>query len=199
MALADLAARAAAAPPSLGHTRLVCVDGPSGSGKTVLAERLAAGLGGCPVVHMDDLYPGWDGLAAAVPLLVAQIMEPLAAGRAATYRRYDWDAGGYAEEHTVPAADALVVEGVGCGARNPAAYACLLVWVEAPHAVRLARGLARDGEAYRPHWQRWAVQEEALFADERTRERADVRVDGAPVAPHDPASQVVLLPERPEA
>ena len=54
----------------------------------------------------------------------------------------------------------------------------LRVWVEAPPQVRLARGLARDGEAERPHWERWMRDEAEHFARERTAERADVRLDG---------------------
>ena len=44
--------------------------------------------------------------------------------------------------------------------------------------LRLARGLARDGEALRDEWLRWAEREQAHFAADRTRERADVLVDG---------------------
>jgi hypothetical protein len=51
------------------------------------------------------------------------------------------------------------------------------VWVEADRAVRFARGIDRDGEAYRPHWERWARQEESLFAADRTRDGADVVLD----------------------
>jgi hypothetical protein len=69
----------------------------------------------------------------------------------------------------------------------------VLLWVEAPRDVRFARGIERDGEAYRPLWERWALQEDALFAVERTRERADFRVDGAPVAGYDPTRHVRLL------
>ena len=54
----------------------------------------------------------------------------------------------------------------------------LLVWVDTPSDVRLARGLERDGEPMREHWLRWRVQEDAMFARHRTRERADVVVDG---------------------
>ena len=54
----------------------------------------------------------------------------------------------------------------------------MLVWVEAPYDVRLRRGLERDGDAFAPHWEQWAADEAALFARERTRERADVVVDG---------------------
>ena len=176
--LDDLAARVSAAGPRCGATRLVCVDGPSGSGKTVLAEGLVHALVGAPLVHMDDLYPGWDGLAAAVPLLHEWIVTPLVTGRPARYRRYDWGLGRYAEEHDLGTPPVLVIEGAGSGARVIAAHAVLLVWVDAPPAERFRRAMARDGETYRPHWERWARQEESHFAEERTRERADVEVDG---------------------
>ena len=171
----------AAAAPRCGTTHVVAVDGPSGAGKSVFAAALAARLGDPQVVHMDDLYPGWDGLAEAVPRLHDQVLAPLARGERAAYQRYDWDRGGYAEWHDVPAAPVLVVEGVGCGARACAPYLSVLVWVEAGRELRFARGMERDGETYRPHWERWAVQEEALFAAEGTRGRADlvVRTDQA--------------------
>ncbi len=41
----------------------------------------------------------------------------------------------------------------------------------------MSRGIARDGEAYRPHWERWAEQEARLYAADRTRERADLVID----------------------
>ena len=189
-----LAERVLAAPTRSGATRLVCIDGPSGSGKTTLAARLSAALGGPPVLHMDDLYPGWDGLAAAVPLLHEQVVAPLAAGRAARYRRYDWHREEFAEEHDLGIPELLIVEGAGCGARVIAERAVLLVWVEAPRDVRFRRGIARDGETYRPHWERWAHQEAAHFAAEATACRADLRVNGEPDSPHDPARELVLLP-----
>jgi hypothetical protein len=48
--------------------------------------------------------------------------------------------------------------------------------------VRLARGIARDGEDLRPEWLAWMVDEEVLFTDERTRERADLVVIGNDVS-----------------
>jgi uridine kinase len=165
-----------AAPPRAGRTRVLAVDGPSAAGKTVLAGALAAALGGVPVVHLDDFYPGWDGLADGVTRLRRWVLEPLAAGRPAGWRRYDWVAGRDAEWHPVPSAPVLVVEGCGAGARVCAPYLSLLVWVEAPADVRWRRAMARDGDAYRPYWERWRRQEDALYGEERTRERADVFV-----------------------
>ncbi|WP_425278962.1 hypothetical protein [Corynebacterium bovis] len=56
----------------------VLVDGRSGAGKTTLSGRIR----GAVVVHLDDLYPGWAGLAAA--------MSPAAPG----YRRWVWGGDG---------------------------------------------------------------------------------------------------------
>lgn len=176
--LADriLADRIRAAGPRCGATRLVCVDGPSASGKTVFAGRLAAALDHAPVVHMDDLYPGWDGLERAVPLLRDEVVAPLAAGRAARHRRYDWARGEYTSVREIGTPPVLVVEGVGAGARPIAPYAVLLVWIQVPDGERFRRAMERDGAAYRPHWERWARQERTHFAAEGTRERADVTV-----------------------
>lgn len=167
---------ALASGPRCGRTRVVAVDGPSGSGKSVTADLVAAQIasltGVLPqIVHLDDLFPGWDGLPEAVGLLDLWILQPLAAGADGQYRRYDWDAGEYAETVAVPATDWLVVEGVTAGA-HPKHLAALL-WVEADRDVRMTRGLERDGEAYRPHWERWATQEAEHFETDRTRERAD--------------------------
>jgi len=178
----DLAALALARPPRAGRTRVVAVDGPSGSGKTTLAAALLAALArrGCSaaVLHLDDVYPGWDGLAATVPLLVDGVLAPLAAGTPAGHPRWDWaaDRADLTGLVPVPAADVLVVEGAGAGSRAAAPLLSLLVWVDAAEPVRRARALARDGEGYRPHWERWAAQERALFAAEGTAARADVLV-----------------------
>lgn len=176
-----LAARVRSAVPRCGTTRLVCVDGPSGSGKTTFAGHLSAALD-CPVLHLDDVYPGWDGLADAVPLLHDGVVAPLCAGRPGAYRRWDWERSTFAGTVDVGRPPVLVVEGVSSGAQVIAAHAVLLVWVEAPRDERFRRGIARDGEAYRPHWERWAAQEDAHFAAEGTRARADVRLDGTNVA-----------------
>lgn len=162
--------------PRCGPVRVVAVDGPSGSGKTSLAAELAVELG-APVIHMDDIYPGWDGLAQAVPLVSELVLEPLAAGSRAAYRRWDWAADHWAEEVPVPSVPVLVLEGVGSSVSPAGERATVRVWVEADHDLRFARGMDRDGEAYRPHWERWARQEDALFAADGTRARADIVLD----------------------
>ncbi|WP_432573269.1 nucleoside/nucleotide kinase family protein [Kineococcus sp. SYSU DK005] len=172
-----LAARLAAAPAPVAGPRLLLVDGRSGSGKTDLGGALGSRLG-APVVHVEDLYPGWDGLAAAVGLLEREVLRPLRAGRVPHPPRWDWAAGRWGPRAPVPAAGTagtVVVEGVGAGCTPVRPE--LLVWVRAPTAVRRRRALARDGAAYAPHWRRWAAQEEELFAAHDVAAAADVVLD----------------------
>lgn len=190
MTFPELESRLRRGAPTSGETRVVCVDGHSGSGKTTFGARLSAHLE-CPTVHLDDLYPGWDGLADSTAKLVEWVLEPLSGGRPARYRRFDWNAGEYAEWVEVPKTDLLVIEGVGSGAA--AEYPAFVVWVEAPEDLRMKRGIERDGEAFRPHWERWAKQEVGIFRNARTRERADLIVNGDPDVPHDPKREFVLL------
>jgi uridine kinase len=181
-ALTWVAGQVLARAPRLGRVRLVCVDGPAGSGKTSFAGRLADRLEGetirVGVVHLDDLYDGWSGLEGSLwPRLAAQVLEPLRRGRPGRYQRYDWVAGAFADWADVPVPDVLVLEGCGAARRASVPDAVLSVWVEAPAELRLARGLERDGEAMRGEWIAWTAREAAHFGRERTRERADVRLD----------------------
>lgn len=185
-----LAARVRAVPPCLGPVRLVCVDGPAGSGKSTLAGALAARLDAdgvrAAVVHMDDLYEGWAGLAGVWDRVEEQVLRPLADGRSARYQRYDWLGDRFAEWVTLPVPDVLLLEGCGSAPRAVDGRAVLRVFVEAPAGVRLDRGLARDGEAQRGHWLAWMATEAAEFDREATRERADVVVDGTAGLPGAP-------------
>ncbi len=162
------------APPTLGRMRLLGIDGPAGSGKTTLAGQVA-GLAEAPVVRMDDLYPGWTGLFA-VDDVVLGLLEPLSRDVPGRYHRYDWATGAYAEEHVVAPTPLLVLEGVGAGNLAWASWITTLVWVEADDDLRLARGMARDGEGLREHWLAWMDDEARLFAREGTRARAHLVV-----------------------
>ncbi|KNX39338.1 hypothetical protein VV01_09250 [Luteipulveratus halotolerans] len=155
---------------------VIAVDGRAGAGKSSLAQLVAARLDDVASVHLDDLFPGWDGLAAAPALLTAQVLVPLARDEPATFRRYDWVEGAYAEAVSVPRRRFVVVEGCGCSVGIARPYADVRVWVDAAPATRMRRGLTRDGDEFGPNWQRWAEQEDALFAADRTAEHAHVVV-----------------------
>jgi len=167
--------------PTLGRARLVCIDGRAGSGKSSLGYAVhesASDVGSSALVHLDDLLDGWDGLDRVDETLQREVLSPISQGRAGGYRRYDWHLARFAEAHVVEPVDLLVVEGVGSGASSYASWITLLVWVDAPAELRASRGISRDGESLRPQWLRWMAAEDALFARERTRDRADVIVDG---------------------
>lgn len=154
--------------------RLLCVDGPAGSGKTTLARAVVDAVPDAHLLHLDLLLDGWQGLDAVAGTLVDDVLEPLSRGAEASYRRYDWHAGHFAERVTVPPSPLLVVEGVGAGSRATAPYRAASVWMEAPASVRRVRALERDGDDFAPHWEDWAAQEERLFAAERPRATADL-------------------------
>ena len=176
---AEVVRRTLAAPPSLGTRRLICLDGPAGSGKTTLAARVRravpAGVS-CRVVHLDDLYPGWDGLRAGVEHVVETVVRPFAAGRPGRYRRWDWHSSAPGPWVDVPLVDLLVLEGVGAGSLLVDDVVTTLVWVEADDDVRLSRGVERDGVASRDDFVAWMASEAPYLDGQRTRARADLVV-----------------------
>lgn len=61
-------------------------------------------------------------------------------------------------------------------------------------AARVAlRGVGRDGKPHRRLWLDGMEQEHEFFATDRTRARADLRVNGHPSEDHDPHNDVVVL------
>jgi hypothetical protein len=71
----------------------------------------------------------------------------------------------------------VLLEGAGAGAGAAAPWLSGVVWVDADPPVRRSRALARAGDLYAPHWQRWAAQEEAYAARELLPARADLVLD----------------------
>ena len=175
-------ALARVAAPRCGDTVVVAVDGRSGSGKTTLALGVRAALaertaGEVGLVHMDEIYPGWDGLAAAPGLLAEQVLGPLSRGEPAAHRLWSWVRDAWVGTRVVAPCPLLVVEGCGSSVGAARPYVAVSVFVEADRDLRRRRGLARDGAAYEPHWDRWATQEDELFEGDRTRRCADLVVD----------------------
>lgn len=137
---------------------IILIDGRSGSGKTTLAHALGKHLD-WPVVHLDDFYPGWDGLAAgraAVPSVITE----------RRFQRWDWEhniAGTWVD---VPRGD-LIIEGVGAvtvASIRAAGDDVLTIVVQAPVEVRKARALRRD-PGFAEYWDMWAAQEDEHFAN----------------------------------
>ena len=149
------------------------VDGRSGSGKSSLAEELVVLNPSAQLVRLDDIYPGWDGLQAASDHVVEFVLSDRP-----RWQRWDWVRSEKSEWHSLDADRPIIIEGCGALSRRAAVLADLRIWVELDTVERKARALARDGETYAPHWDRWAAQEDAFNAAENPRALADLVFGG---------------------
>ncbi|MGV8970135.1 MAG: ATP-binding protein [Microbacteriaceae bacterium] len=168
---------------------IVLIDGRSGSGKTELARAIVADNPGTQLVRLDDLYPGWNGLAAGSNVVHSTLLTTH------RWQRWDWLENNCAEWNEIDPTRSLIIE--GCGALSAAnrARATLGVWVELDSATRKRRALDRDGDLYAGHWDSWAEQEDEFMAKENPRDLADFEVAGD--APIDLAYwQIVLATAR---
>ncbi|MFE4638731.1 uridine kinase [Streptomyces sp. NPDC056773] len=171
----ELAREIIALPPSLGPVRLVGIDGHAGSGKSTFAGVLAEALGGAPVLHLDDVA-SHEELFEWVGRLRAQVLEPLAAGRAAHWAPYDWVERRFGPERVLEPGPVLLVEGVGAGRRALRPYLARLLWMETPRAKSWGRGRDRDGRELSDFWDGWERAELAHFSDDPSRPFADTLV-----------------------
>lgn len=168
-------------PHVLVPDAIVLIDGRSGSGKSTLARQLSeqAARQGVSVqfIHMENIYPGWDGLDAAVQILATNVVGPLAAGHDAQWPTYDWHRGTPGPPGSAQPGRPVVVEGVGALSQGSAPHATLRVWLEAPADLRRRRAFARDGELYPPHWSQWAQAEDAFIDRHRPADLADIIIE----------------------
>ena len=162
-----------------GSNPVILIDGPSGAGKSTLADALVEHWPGTvrpQLVRMDNIYPGWDGLDAAVRHLQRHVLQPRHDGLPAAWQRYDWSENEAAEWHPLDAARPLIVEGCGTLAAAHEPLGRVRVWLAADDALRKRRALDRDGEAFRAHWDQWQ-QEWASYLERETPEgRATLRL-----------------------
>lgn len=159
---------------TLAPGECILIDGLSGAGKTTLAELLGT-ITGARIVHLDDVYPGWSGLAAASHMVAESVLATTDAG----YRRWEWATDSPRDWVQIDPTEPLIVEGVG--AVTPAAQAAahqrwlhaqglsqsyhktVAIEVRADADRRRHRALHRD-PGFREHWAMWAAQEETYEA-----------------------------------
>ena len=177
-----------------GVCLLAAIDGLGGAGKSTLARLLKEQLKTLgwivAVVKHDDFYLPYRqrenqqmkviGRDFDWKRLRDQVLIPIREGRSAHYQRYDWEADVLAEWHTIPTSNVVLVEGVYTMRCELTNLYDLKIWVECPRAIRLARGIARDGEKARSIWEQdWMPKEDYYVKTHRPRERADLLMDGA--------------------
>lgn len=149
---------------------VVAVDGRSGSGKTTLGTVLARRWG-AQLVHMDDLYPGWEGLARSVEIVQTQVLAADNPG----YFGWDWVRDEPTGWHALDPGAPLVVEGVGSYSRG-VEQDVFGIEIVAPEWLRRQRALARD-PGFVEFWDMWAAQEEQYA---QNRGRPDVQITVLP-------------------
>ena len=186
-----------------GPPLTVALDGPSGAGKSTLARALAAALP-ATVVLSDDFFAAqltradWDSRnpmerardAIDWMRLRREAIEPLVAGRRATWHPFDFIAGERPDGTYAMAAHVeqcepapiILVDGAYSSRPELADLLDLTVLVDTPEEVRRARLIAREDAVFLARWhERWDAAESYYFGRVRPAESFDVVVDSTGV------------------
>jgi uridine kinase len=167
-----------------GNTKIVSIDGPAGSGKTTLANELASELMNAnrvmSVVHLDELYEGWDDALGQklFDRIEAWILAPIRNGLCPKYLKYDWHQGKYASWSELHLTPVVIIEGVGSGHSALREYVSQAIWVEADDELLLDRVVQRDGEVVRDEMLIWKARERSYFDLHDVKRAAHIYVQG---------------------
>lgn len=153
-------------PPGGMRTKIVGIDGGGGAGKSTLAAKLIAVLPGAVLIHVDDFIPGPDNDNTWWQRLREQVYVPLSCNQPAHYQRFDWPLRRLAEWREVPATGIVIVEGFSALRPEFRSFTAYGIWVDAPPAIRLARGLARGNEDL-AQWEKWQISDQAYLETSR--------------------------------
>ena len=171
-----------------GRCAFVAIDGPCASGKTVFAASLHERFGG-NVLHMDDFFlrpeqrtperfaePGGN---VDRERFEAEVLKPLAAGKAVRYRPWDCHTGDFATSRSVEPAALTVVE--GSYSMHPAlrGYYDLTMCLIVDPSERLRRLEARNPRMPQRFIDEWIPLENRYFESTNTQGSADLLVDTA--------------------
>jgi uridine kinase len=164
---------------SVGVT-LLAIDGPAGAGKTTFAAKLEAELsvnGTVRVIHMDDLYNGWDN-ALSNPLseILDRISTAHLAGREFVIKIFNWHTMTFDREEKIAPTDYLIIEGVGAAQQIVRETGATTYWLEIEPEIGLQRVLDRDGAHIEVQMRQWQVDQEKHFARDETRENCEFKL-----------------------
>ena len=162
--------------------QIIAIDGPAGAGKTTLAKKIAGAISNksVHVIHMDDLYDGWDNALtqSLTRTLESNIAKPVFEGKSYEYRKFSWLTMRFEELQRYSAPDVLLLEGVGSGQKVVRKYLDQLIWIDINAEVGLTRVLQRDGDYIESQMRIWQMRESEHFKQDNTRDCATIRIDG---------------------
>jgi uridine kinase len=167
-----------------GETKIVTIDGPAGSGKTTLANELAElfakSFGDVTVIHLDELYEGWDGAldAKLFERIAAWVITPIKNGLPPKYLKYDWHQDRYTSWAELSLTSIVIIEGVGSGHSSLREFVSQAIWVEADEVLLLDRVIERDGEAIRDEMLIWKARERTYFELHNVKKSAHIHLQG---------------------
>jgi uridine kinase len=159
---------------------LLAIDGPAGAGKTTFAAKLEAELsvdGTVRVIHMDDLYNGWDN-ALSNPLseILDRISTAHIAGREFVIKIFNWHTMQFDREEKITPTDYLIIEGVGAAQQIVRETGATTYWLDIEPEIGLQRVLARDGEHIEVQMRQWQVDQDKHFARDETRKNCEFKL-----------------------
>lgn len=159
------------------NTPIVVIDGRAGSGKSTLAAALQNALflegESLPrLIHMEDLYEGWTGLAQGAEYLQRIILMPLLGNKTASWQEFNWELNQRDRWREFSGGTPLIIEGCGSLNRYTASVSNINVWLDVPEEIRRTRWLERDGHAFDEYFDSWAAQELDFIAREKSPEWA---------------------------
>ena len=123
---------------------------------------MAARIADAQIVATDEF---WNGTMFDLERLRRSVLDPLLAGRAVTFDGWDWSAKASRAGRVLSPTGVVIVEGVCALHQMFRDDLSVRVWVDTPADVRLARGVARDGEASRSTWLDVWMPNEAAYID----------------------------------
>jgi len=159
------------------QTPIILIDGRAGSGKSTFAEKLQQklfqdGESAPRVIHMDNIFEGWDGLALGSDYMVRFILQPLARQETASWQDWSWVKNQRSSWREFSGGTPLIVEGCGSLTERSKEHADISIWLEASEKTRRERWIQR--ERHLEKFDFWAAQELDFYAREKSQSLADL-------------------------
>ena len=159
---------------------LLAIDGPAGAGKTTLAAKLEADYSKgstVKVIHMDDLYNGWeDALGQSLTDTLQSITQAHLAGKNCTIKIFNWHLMNFDREEVITPTGYLILEGVGAAQEIVRKAGATTYWLDIDEDRGLQRVLARDGAHIEKEMRLWQIQQSIHFAADKTRENCEFKL-----------------------